>query len=363
LPVRGLAGFDLYRINHAPEGRVPLKLNIAPLPLDGNFYDLTGRSVPLIDDDAVLEMDEVIVSEDGPNLAGNWQDWVDFVAGIDGSPLRPCCGTCAPPVRNVDPDRYLLIGVFESGERDGDHKPEDERCTDEELAKLKDRVKAALEQIKLRGFIEKLVPNPDFVDFDELLKQVAFEYLCGGMRSQAKTTANRAAVEGTNKAKSTIEINGGQCKNLDDETLIALLLHELSHALRNLNGTTVTAAKGGIVDIAFDSVSREIAAFSDVWSRVEDEGIQLTANEKCHEIADAVSEIVEKYEVLAKLVQDSGSQLTDAQKLADSNMRSAGKELLERYKRYLGSLDEPCKNAGGQSMLDVINSLLGGAFR
>lgn len=363
LPVEGLAGFQLYRMDDFPEGRKAVLLHKGLLPLDGNFYDLTQRSIPAPDPESLWTLTEAVVSEQGPRLSVNLQEWLDLAAGIDGLPLAPCCR--GEPVQNVPLDGYLLVGVYEGGERDGAYTPVDQRCTDDELAKLRKRVQKALEQIKDRGLVDKLFPNPDYVDYDSLLRFVEIEYVCGGIPVQARTEGNGQAVAGTNKMKSRITINGGACKDMDDESLIAVLLHELSHALRNLNGTTATAGQtNDLVTIVIDAVAREIAAFWDVWERINDESIHLTENEKCAEIVDAVSEIMEKFDGLSKALEGSGGTLTAAQRRAVSNMRNEGRVLLQRYRDYLRSLppEQICKTAAGKSVLDRIDELLSDVF-
>lgn len=369
-PVAGLAGFDLFRRVRAPGGNDFIKLNNAPLPLNATFVDQANSSLPELDSDPF----ETLLA--GRARTGfvrgvtiRLEDWLDLFASVDGSALPPA----GPPgPRFVPRDAYLLVGVFQDGEPDGEHQPEKVECTEEQREYVRKRIKVVLEGdqgIKERGLVEKLRPNPDKVTYDELLKHVRFEVDCGEIGVLGQTSPDGVIKEGSKRFKSKITINGARAARLAVEEFLALLLHELAHALQNYNGLSETAPTDMIIALA-DRIRRETAAYSTVWDLIAAGDVKLPALCQCSEMAVAIRVIIMTYEMLAKRLSEAELKLTDAQKAEIKAMRTEVRALLLKYKASVEKLPAEDKakctfrqSDGEELILEVIDGLLKGAFK
>lgn len=365
-PSPGTAGYVLYRMDLAPDGVAPVALHDGLLPIDGTFLDESAVPALVAFDDPFAALLEEL-GEPSAGSSNSIQDWVDFLQSGDGSPLRPW--VCDGPIL-VDPSQYLLVDFDAAGERQGEHEPQVPACTEEEKARAKREVEKALQKIRERGLIDKIDPNPGHIDYDKLVANIVKWFYECDLPAEGRTWPDGIAEDGTNKRKSEIHFNVSIVNLLDDETLLALVFHELAHAFQNLSGLPAKVFGPDIADVAIAMVAREIFAFNAVWDRLAALDIHLPKGGRCREMATAVREILDKFKALAERIATGDKPLTDDQKQSIREMRAAGKALLNKYKSFLEAFPagtDGCTfvDDAGQTrpMIEILDKLLLSTFQ
>jgi hypothetical protein len=358
-------GFDLYGIDEMPEGRVPTKLNTEPLALEGRFADLRGFSPPFLEDDPVAPALEGAPSEtEGPVEPWFHQTWIDFLAELPRSVVRPCC---RPPVASsAPPGDYLLVGLLESGGRDGTIVAQQRaEWTDADRAKRDENLRKALDEIRRRGLTGGL---PGGLSYDDLMKHVSkltADEGQVGAGTHGRTWPGPAHGE-TGKHTSTITINGNSALDLDPEQLIAVVVHELAHAAINLDLTVPANLK----DVALQRVTSEVAAYKAVWDLIKAEKLQLRPFWQAMEALEAITSLMRYWRGFAAALAESGAPVTAAQRQAIRDARAAIRDLLGRYRAVLA--DAPAAaplpkvtgpNGREMSGVECIDYLLEHAFK
>jgi hypothetical protein len=242
---------------------------------------------------------------------------------------------------------YVVSGVYPAGERNGDVTPNDlHELTAEETERLKKLIAQALDEIKKRGLIEKIVPNPDGIDLEKLKK-----YIHNGEIEIDPTGKDTDGDEGktipygppdppgSDKFPSHVILNGPLALligNISGEEFIALVLHELAHALLNATNFKV----GTIIDIAIRNMRGELYAFAAVWDAIARDdtggGISLIAEDRCQEIREAIAQLVATWERFAADVRLTRETNVDpptvAQQAMIKQVRAEIGTLLKKYK-------------------------------
>ena len=332
----GIIGYELYRVMRVEGETRPMLLNPGALLLTDRwlFRRCLAAAFP------GKHRRAFVAPEQGDGAGG----------GMLSAPQSFSCRfRTAPPSRFRFPRRsgwrkpiISLIGIYATGQRDGaDAKaPKKKDLTPEEKKKVEDDVDKALDAIKKRKLIENAKPNPDGTNYDDLKKAVTVGVdPADSVGHEATTSPTTETAPGSGKYKSDIKVNGPIAKDLDQETLIALLLHELLHALRNLHKSPSPAT----VDtpaLAANNVASEADAFAGVWDAITAGNITLTQDQKVAEIKDAMVEIILKCGDLRSLIGGlimAGTATAD-QKTAATDAMNKAAATLQKYLDYINSL-------------------------
>ena len=181
---------------------------------------------------------------------------------------------------------------------------------------------------------------------------------CGqiGNGKQGETWPNGVAVPGTNQAKSHVTINGVWAIDLPpDDSFVALVLHELSHALQNFQGRGIGLTD--VVDLATHYVNTEVIAYGAIWDLVVAGDLRLTNRQKCAEIADSVKAMVARFEKLAEAMTQAGVNPNAGQRAAIRQLRTDIRNVLLKYQTFLAGMPAgaphvefpPCDRPPGES--------------
>jgi len=396
-PVDGLAGFHLYRVDKTPDGPEWVRLSDELLPLEGMFHDTDHHSLAGFSGDP---FDVLIGPSDDPQRAGagtgplggdgeaspdvgggpdplgpadpGWlRDWVELLGTF---PNNPFALDAEPGSAPIAADTYCLVGEYLTGERDGVQRPagKNRDWTPADRG-LRDRmIQWALREIRRRGLVAKLRPNPQNLTYAQLMGVVTVTGDCGqiGADKVGQTAPAGRVRPGGRRLKSSIVINGAWAIDYPpDDTWVAILLHEMAHALQNYEGLPAWAP-GTLIGAATFSVQSEIGAYESIWDRIAAGDLRLNNRQKCAEISAAIAAIMKEIHALAGEFTKAGAAPTPADRARFTNLRRLGRSLLLKYQTFLAGL--PAGVAGWQyrhtsgareNLKDVVDRLLDQVFR
>lgn len=330
----GVIGLDLYAWRLTPEGRVPMRLNTAPLPLEGECIDPDPSSASL------LEPDGFALFIDGPTQAlpdadpvWHRQRWIEHLCEGPNALLRRCCGTKHPPLRADD---YFLIDRY-GNDRQGDPTVIAERTWTPDLDRERDeRIREAWRKIRERELTRGLPGNPTADDLERHIRG-GIQGDRGELESEGRTWPDGKPDPQTGKGMSTLTLNGNAVLDADPEQLIALLLHELTHVAQNMNGTV----PGELKPIAIDRINRETGAYSHVWDKILSGELPLRPGLQAREALEATRALVDLFKKFAEIVMGLETKPSPEQRDALREMRRRLRELLLRYKSFLDTVPAP----------------------
>ena len=332
-----LSGFDLYRVSPSLEGSTYEKLNENLLPLRGMFFDNSHHPFTVLEKDPVEKIYEAIERYEGTkNIVGG----LDFAEGLlrleNSSYLLTFDDFRRLGTNFLPPGSYLLIGEYLTGERDGTYesKPKKREWTAEDKKRVQDNIDKCLRGIKRRKLVKKLLGKN--IPYNTSMPHVTITGDCGEIGVAGKTWPSGRAVDGTNKAKSKITINGNMALDYSPEFLLALLIHEIVHAMQNYCGVPDLTEQALSQTIMF-SVCQEIVAYGEIFKLIQSGDLQLTPTEVCAEIQTGMSAVLKEYDDAGEQIEKevkSGKKPTEETERKMKEMRKKVRELLKKYKEF-----------------------------
>ncbi len=341
-PALGLAGYDLLR-RRKDTGELE-KLNDEPLPVAGMFLDLDDTSPPSFGPDRRAGLILPEPTDDDLSDPLRFRETVEFLTSLRSPPFVFGELGDGPGLNLVSFDDYCLVNVYLTGNRgggEGTNKAE-RKWTLADKDKVKKRLQKALNDIEKRKLIEMLaLGKDDKIDFKKLLAKVKVQPDDCGKLGKSGQTSPEVAQKDKLKRGSVVVINSCYALDYSDEFLLALVLHELVHAVRFLIGVPNQAFNGTALEMESAGIDRETEAFGEILTLIENGTLKITDEEKCSETHTALLELAEFYGKLQNNILGGigkGQFPSPAEGQAIDATKAALAKLLQRYAALLKKL-------------------------